>query len=105
VKLKIALFLFFFQNSTVYDLSNCCVTFAPHCMYVPGESSFTARSKTHTSNRFTILKKFRNDCMCIAVEHSVKILIFLTKLRFNSITATLIYIIFSFKHLGKIWCY
>jgi hypothetical protein len=34
LKLKIDLFLFFFQNSTVYDLSNCCVIFAPHCIFV-----------------------------------------------------------------------
>jgi hypothetical protein len=34
LKLKIDLFLFFFQNSIVYDLSNCCVTFAPHCINV-----------------------------------------------------------------------
>jgi hypothetical protein len=33
LELKIDQFLFFFQNSTVYDLSNCCVTFGPHCMY------------------------------------------------------------------------
>jgi hypothetical protein len=32
LKLKIDLFFLFFQNSTVYGLSNCCVTFAPHCI-------------------------------------------------------------------------
>jgi hypothetical protein len=32
---------------------------------VPGESSFTAREKTPTSNRFKILKKFRNDCVSL----------------------------------------
>jgi hypothetical protein len=34
LKLKIYLFLFFFQNSAVYDLSNCCVTFVPHCIFM-----------------------------------------------------------------------
>jgi hypothetical protein len=28
---------------------------------VQGDSSFIARAKTHISNRFKILKKFRND--------------------------------------------
>jgi hypothetical protein len=32
LKLKIDLFLFFSQNSTVYDLSHYCVTFVPHCI-------------------------------------------------------------------------
>jgi hypothetical protein len=32
---------------------------------VPGESSFTARSKTPSSNRFKILKKFRNYCVSL----------------------------------------
>jgi hypothetical protein len=75
LKLKIDLFLFFFQNSTVYDLSNCCVTFAPHCNFimnfvpyhhtVPGEMSFIVSGKTSTSNQFKIFKKFRNDCVSL----------------------------------------
>jgi hypothetical protein len=32
---------------------------------VPGESSFTARAKTPTSNRFKILKKCRNYCVSL----------------------------------------
>jgi hypothetical protein len=32
---------------------------------VQGDSSFTTRAKTHTSNRFKILKKFRNDCVML----------------------------------------
>jgi hypothetical protein len=34
-------------------------------MKVPGESGFTARAKTPTSNEFKILKKFRNDCISL----------------------------------------
>jgi hypothetical protein len=41
-ELKIDLCLFFFQNSTVYDLSNCCVTFAPHC--IRGKQDFRNES-------------------------------------------------------------
>jgi hypothetical protein len=29
MEIKFDLFLLFFQNSTVYDLWNCCVTFDP----------------------------------------------------------------------------
>jgi hypothetical protein len=32
---------------------------------VPGESSFTARAKTPTSNQFKILKKRKNDCVLL----------------------------------------
>jgi hypothetical protein len=31
---------------------------------IQGESSFSARTKTPTSNRFKILKKFRNSGLC-----------------------------------------
>jgi hypothetical protein len=32
-------------------------------LYIQANSSFTARAKTPTSNRFKILKKFRNYCV------------------------------------------
>jgi hypothetical protein len=78
--------------------------------FVQGDPSFTARSKTPTSNRFS-----KNPGMIMyRCKYSVKISIFLMKqvnrylVDFNSITATLIYIIFTespFKYLGKIWCH
>jgi hypothetical protein len=45
---------------------------------VPGESSFTDRAKTPTSDRFKILKK-NQKYRCVAAEQSVKISIFLMK--------------------------
>jgi hypothetical protein len=47
-------------------------------MNVQGDSSFTARAKTHTSNRFKFLKKIQ-EWLCDAVEHSVNISNFLMK--------------------------
>jgi hypothetical protein len=32
---------------------------------IRGDSTFTARAKTPTSNRFKILKKIRNDCVSL----------------------------------------
>jgi hypothetical protein len=36
-----------------------------HTCIVQGDSRFTARAKTHTSNPFKILKKCRNDCVAL----------------------------------------
>jgi hypothetical protein len=42
-----------------------CGTYDRFFTNVQGDSSFTARAKTPTSNRFKILKKFMNDCVSL----------------------------------------
>jgi hypothetical protein len=69
-------------------------------------------SSTPTSNRLKIVKKFRNNYVPIAVEHSVTISNFLMNLvnisfQFNNHYINLhnLYLKVLSKHLGTIWCH